>query len=262
MKISKPRQLFLKARKTVKNNAPMILSCIGTAGTVATVVLTAKATFKAADVIKAMEEENDTVELVDKIKQVGPYYIPAATTCLITVMCIFGAEILNKKRQTSIAGVYMLVDRMLKEYKQKISEIGGEELTKKIEKQITEEKLKSKDISIEDGKKLYYEDYYGEYFEATPEDVLNAMYELNRTFQYMCEASLDDFYDMLGIKTDLGLGWSGNYIDYEWDLAYWIDMYTEDVILDDGLECSIIRFPLPPIANYIDYDPYTEKIKM
>ena len=136
-------------------------------------------------------------------------------------------EILNKKRQTSIAGAYMVVDRMLKEYKQKISEIGGEELTKKIEKQITEEKLKSKDISIEDGKKLYYEDYYGEYFEATPEDVLNAMYELNRTFQYMCEASLDDFYDMLGIKTDLGLGWSGNYIDYEWDLAYWIDMYTE-----------------------------------
>ena len=51
---------------------------------------------------------------------------------LITVMCIFGAEILNKKRQMSIAGAYMAVDRMLKEYKQKVSDIGGEEVTKKI----------------------------------------------------------------------------------------------------------------------------------
>lgn len=97
MKISKTRQLIFKTKKTIKNNAPMILSCIGTAGTVATVVLTAKATFKAADVIKELEEEKETVELSDKIKQVGPYYVPAATTCLITVMCIFGAEILNKK---------------------------------------------------------------------------------------------------------------------------------------------------------------------
>ena len=256
MKISKPRQLFLKARKTVKNNAPMILSCIGTAGTVATVVLTAKATFKAADVIKELEEEKETVELADKIKQVGPYYIPAATTCLITVMCIFGAEILNKKRQMSIAGAYMAVDRMLKEYKQKVSDIGGEELTKKIEKQIVEEKLKNKDISVEGGKKLYYEEYYGEYFEAKPEDVLKAIYELNRTLQYMCEATLDDFYDMLGIKTDIGLGWSADYINYDWECAYWIDMYTEDVVLDDGLECSIIHFPLPPIANYLDYGEY------
>ena len=72
MKISKTRQLIFKTKKTIENNAPMILSCIGTAGTVATVVLTAKATFKAADVIKELEEENETVELADKIKQVGP----------------------------------------------------------------------------------------------------------------------------------------------------------------------------------------------
>ena len=258
MKISKTRQLIFKTKKTIKNNAPMILSCIGTAGTVATVVLTAKATFKAADVIKELEEEKETVELSDKIKQVGPYYVPAATTCLITVMCIFGAEILNKKRQMSIAGAYMAVDRMLKEYKQKVSDIGGEELTKKIEKQIVEEKLKNKDISVEGGKKLYYEEYYGEYFEAKPEDIQNAIYNLNRHFQYNCEASLDDFYNDIGIGITTGLGWSADYISYEWDMAYWIEMYTEDVTLDDGLECCIIRFPLPPIREYLDYDRYLE----
>ena len=253
MRISKSKQLLIKAKKTIKNNAPMILSCIGTAGTVATVVLTAKATLKAADVIKELEKK-ETVEISDKIKQIGPYYIPAATTCLITIVCIFGAEMLNKKRQMSIAGAYMAVDRMLKEYKQQALEIGGDELAKKIEKQIVEEKLKTKDISIDDGKKLYYEDYYGEYFEAKPEDVLKAMYELNRTLQYMIDASLDDFYDVLGIKTNLGLGWSAEYICEEWDMAYWIDMYAEEVVLEDGLECSIIRFPLPPIPDYINYN--------
>lgn len=254
MKISKSKKFMHNVKKTIKNNAPMILSCIGTAGTVATVVLTAKATFKAADVLKKLELQNEEIEFANKVKAVGPYYIPAATTCLVTVMCIFGSEILNKKRQMSIAGAYMTVDRLLKEYKQKATEVGGEELTKKIENEILKNKSELVDKNPYDGKKLYYEEYYGKYFEARPDEIKDAIYNLNRQLAYNFDVGLDEFYQSIGIKTETGLGWTGDYIRYEWDMGFWIEMYTEEAVLEDGLECSVIRFPLRPIANYLEYD--------
>ena len=83
------------------------------------------------------------------------------------------------------------------------------------------------------------------YFRATNETVMRAEYELNKLLSLDCYATLNEWYDLLGIeKVDYGetVGWSGaQMFDMYW--SAWIEFEHEKVIFDDGLECFLIPYP-------------------
>ena len=134
-----------KIGRSLKKASPTILTCIGAAGVVATAVLAVKATPKADSLIKADSRRNHdgdpyAATKLEAVKSCWKCYIPAAATGVATIICIFGANTLNKKQQASLASAYALVNRSYSDYKHTLKELYGEDAHKKIMESIAAEK--------------------------------------------------------------------------------------------------------------------------
>lgn len=243
----------------LKRNSSTILTCLGAAGVVATAITAATATPKAIKILQqAKEEKGEDLTKLESLVAAGPAYIPSVAIGASTIACIFGANVLNKRKQAALTSAYALVDSSYKKYRTKLQELYGEEADIQIREAIVKEDCKDIDVwapgcgSIDrKGEKRVFE-LNGRYFESTMESVINAEYHFNRNFSLRGYASLNEFYEFLGLATtEEGsvLGWScGQLIeDYE---TTWIDFDHHPITLEDGVECFIIETPILPIMEY------------
>ena len=236
----------MNVMKLVQKNSSTILTCIGAAGVIATAVLTGRATIKAVRIV----DESETHSKKEIVKTVWKEYIPAAGIGITTIACIFGANTLNKRQQAALMSAYALLDQTYKEYKSKVKEVLGEEAEQKVEDAIAEEKVS--DICPEEGKLLFYEPNYGQGFERTMLEVQDAEYRLNQKFAVEGEASLNDFFELLGLnKTDTGdlIGWSQ---EMAWDNYnyQWIEFEHALKKTEGGREYYQINMPFPPTFGF------------
>lgn len=248
--------LLNKVHLFLKRNSGTILTGIGSAGVIVTSVMAVKATPKAINIIReAKEEKGEDLTAIETVRAVGPIYIPAIISGVSTISCIFGANILNKRSQVALASAYAFLDNSYKEYKNKVSELYGDDANNNIREEIAKDKYKDYNDSFTDDKQLYFDEYSGRYFQSTPEDIQKAEYELNRTLSIDDEVYLNDWYEYIGLEPlDHGkdFGWS-NGINYEQYWQSWIDFSHTKTVLDDGLECIIISFDQEPVSNFEDY---------
>lgn len=241
-----------KIRLYLQRNSPIIVSCIGAVGVVATTIAAVKATPKALLLIenekesinKQLKEDGwetrvDKLTTAETIKATWKCYIPTAIIGLSTIACIFGANTLNKRQQAAITSAYMLLDNTYKQYKEKVSKLLGDNADTMVKKSIIEDQYS--EIT------LFYEYHYGEFFERRKADVLNAEYQLNLKFASQGYVCLNDFFELIGLPiTQEGevIGWSTqegySAIDFEHQLLE----------LDDGMECTIINLPISPSICY------------
>lgn len=240
----------------LKRHASTILTYAGSAGVIATSVIAVKATPKAMILLKkAKEEKGEDLTKLEKIKVAGPAYIPAVFMGASTIACIFGANALNQHQQAALMSAYALLNNSYKDYKKKLAELYGEDTVEEIQEEIIRDKYKEDPYSVEDGKQLFYDDFSQRYFEATTEDVLRAEHEVNRMLAVHYGVYLNEFYELLGIeRTDYGdyLGWStGELVETCW--YSWIDFHHDKVIMDDGLECTIITMGMEPTFDFENY---------
>lgn len=245
-------KMLSKSQMFLKRNSATILTCVGAAGVVATTVTAVKATPKALVLIEhAKEEKGEDLTKLELVKIAVPVYIPSIVLGVSTLACIFGANILNQKAQASLMSAYALVDSGYKDYKKKVEELYGEEASTQIRAEIAKDKYEEQPIPpVGDGKRLYYDFYSGQYFEATPFAVQKAEYEVNRALMMDDYAHLNDWYRMLDLpKLDHGedFGWT-TYDNFDIYWQTWIDFHHEKVVMDDGLECTIITFVQEPFS--------------
>lgn len=246
-----------KSKLFLDRNAPTILTVVGGIGVIATSVMAVQATPKALKAKeKAEEEKGDKLTKLETIKVAGPAYIPAIITGAATIACVFGANVLNKRQQASLMSAYALLERSYKEHREKVEELYGEGANSQIKESIARDKYEEQDIqSPEDDKRLFYDNFSGRYFESTIDKVQQAEYQINRDLSMRDYATLNEFYEHLGIDPIPGgdeLGWStGMNFDYYWQS--WIDFGHQKVQLDDGLECCIITIFAEPTIGWDDY---------
>lgn len=259
-------RIVLKTGSYLRKNSPTVLTCLGAAGVVATAVVTAKTTPKALKLLEQAEEEKgDELTKVEKVKTAAPAYIPAMVIGGVTIGCIFGADILGKRKYAALMSAYNLLDGTFKDYTDKVIETYGEEAHRDIVKAITVENAEDRyihtsylgtgcDLAVEEHSsepKLFYDVYSNRYFRATIEQVITAEYHLNRNYILRGSAILNELYDFLGLKpTAYGdvVGWAP--LD---DGMYWIDFNHHKAVTDDGVEYYVLEMPFAPTANYDDY---------
>ena len=178
-----------------KRNSSTILTCVGAVGVVATSVMAVKATPKAlAHLEQAEKEKGEELTKLEKVRVVGPAYIPSVAVGVSTIACIFGANMLNKRQQAALMSAYALLDRSYKDYRNKIKEIYGEEADRDVKDEIVKDKYEDEDVSVDDNKILFYDDFSERYFEATMEDVLRAELLINKRLTSFGGAFLNEFY--------------------------------------------------------------------
>lgn len=245
-----------KSVKFVQKNASTILTCAGAAGAIATPIMAVKATPKAMRLIEeAKVEKGEDLTKLETIQVAGPVYIPTVLVGVSTLTCIFGANMLNKRQQASLISAYTLLDNSYREYREKVNELYGEDADREVQNEIVKDKYDEYEIADLNGKQLYYDMFSERYFEATPEQVLSAEYEINKKISTWGGAELNEFYIALDIPpVDYGnfLGWSvGTLMDMSWES--WLDFDKEKVVMDDGLECTVIRMNVEPMFDYEYY---------
>ena len=240
--------------KLLKKNAPTILSCLAGVGVIFTAVTAVQATPKAIRRVESVSKEKKRPLTKKEIfKTTWSCYIPTACTASGTVACIFAASFLNRKEQASMVSSYVLLDQLNKKYISKVKEKFGQEAHEEIMKEVIAEQAEEVHIYTDnvvgdcnsdfegliEEKCLFYDSFSNRYFEATPMQVIQAEYHLNRNFILGGAVSVNDFYDLLGLEpTTMGeeLGWTMSDGAY-----YWIDFNHYKTKFDDNLECYVLE---------------------
>lgn len=239
------------------------MTCVGAAGVVITVILAVKATPKAVELIKENSRKNHDGDPYaytkqEAIKSCWACYIPTAFTGIATIACIFGANIMSKKNQASLASAYALVSESYHQYRNAAKSVYGEDADEKIKVEaakntyvhtqgIFDSNLYSPDLDKESEELLFYDAFTQKYFNATMAAVINAEYNVNRNLMIRGFVPFNEFYEFLGLdKIDGGddIGWDVDILFAEgWT---WLDFDNQNVKIDGGMECCIISSMYEP----------------
>lgn len=266
MKVTpKLNTLFHKSKLYLKQSSPAILTCLGAVGVITTAVLAVKSTPRASELIKADSRVNHDGDphaytKLEAIQSCWKCYIPATLIGLSTIACIFGANVLNKRNQASLASAYAMLNESYQRYRKAANTVYGEDADSKIKAQMAKDTYVSADgysvyyadLDPESEKILCYDLYSQRYFTATMAAVLNAQYHVNRNLCLRGNTTINEFYEFLGIEPiNHGdeIGWSMD--EFMEGGIMWLDFENSQSVLDDGMECCVISALWDP--NKFDY---------
>lgn len=244
----------------------LILTIGASAGVVATSVLTGKAVLKADKILNEIEEKD--LKTIETQKKIIPVYIPPVLSCTVTIACIVGCHLMNKKIQAGLIAAYGILDTTFKAYKSKLTvdeemniqrEIDNDRINAEIEKLIS----KRPDEEYE----LWCDDYRSHPYWARKSDILLGKDDLNRNLRsanfskHYGKASLEEFYAHVKGESepqDYILGWDIDYLLEEWDDdevdVTWYDsgLYT-DPLSGKQIPCNHVVWSIDPISNFWNY---------
>lgn len=259
MNKEKVTKIFKDFSHGLSKHSPEILTGIGIAGMVTTVVLAVKATPKALECIeeKKAEEHKDELTALETVKATWKVYIPAAVTGTAAIGCLIGANSVHAKRNAALATAYQLSSTALSDYKEKLIETVGEKKEKAVRDKIAQDKVDKNPVESSNviitgsGKSLCYDPQFGQYFESTIDDIKRAVTELNYRMVDQGEeyVSLNDFYDELGVeRIDVGeqLGWN---IGRDGKIV----VHTSATIAKNDTPCIVINYEVAPKYEYFKY---------
>lgn len=247
-------------KNAVAKHSPEILTGIGIAGMVSTVVLAVRATPKAEKLILDREielsnEAKQDIELnkKDRFKIAWKCYIPTAITGAASIACIVSASSVNFKRNTALAAAYNISATALAEYKDKVVETIGEKKEHLIKDKIAEDRIEKNPVSKNEviitgrGTTICYDSISGRYFKSDMDRLKKAENELNRQMLSDMYISLNEFYDEIGLD-HISIG-----DDLGWNIERgMIDLSFSSLVADDGTPCLVVDYQVSPKFGYSD----------
>lgn len=269
-----------QVRKTVSKKTPGLLTGLGITGGIVTVVFAVRATPKAlilieeakcekvnphidfgemtrAERLDVIEGAGDKANLTvsETIKAAWKPYIPAAVMGAVSIACLIGATSVNARRNAALTTAYKLSEAALAEFKDKATEVVGEEKINEVKDKIAKDKIDKtpvtkNEVIITDkgGQTLCFESVSGRYFTSDVQSIEKAVNELNRRMLMDMYISLSEFYDALGLdhtKISDELGWN---ID-----EGLIEITFSSQISDDGRPCLVVDYETAPRYDFYKF---------
>jgi hypothetical protein len=246
------------AQRFMKDNATTILTGTGVVGTVATAVLTAKASFAACEKL-ILEETNYAVEhdghggfnTKDKIKVVWPLYIPPVAVGSATVASIVLANRMSAQRAAALAAAYGLAESRLQEYRGKVLEKVTGPKGIAIDDEVAQDRVnrnppEGQVIILAGGEVLCYDMYTDRYFRSTVEAIRKAENDINGELFHHQYASLSSFYEKVGLPPTSFSDEVG------WNQATTgpVELRFSTVKSPDEKPCIAFDFIVPPRPDY------------
>lgn len=251
-----PKQSLASIAKSVrtamKKHSPEILTGIGIAGMVTTVVMAVRATPKALVLMEEKKEEYGADKLTAKemVEAAWRCYIPTAVVGTASIACLIGASSTNFHRNAALATAYTLSESTLKEYQKKVVETVGEKKEQTIRESVSKDKMNANPVreiilTEKGGNTICYDVLSGRYFKSDRDKIMQAMNKLNRQMRDENYVTLNEFYYELGLDgTKMGdmLGWNI-------DKGY-IDLNFSSHLDANGTPCLVIDYQVAPVYDY------------
>lgn len=260
-----------RVRTLVTRHSPEILTGVGIAGMVSTVIMSVRETPKALMLIeeekrhqnqKLLEEakQNDD-ELCERIDKLRPKeviiatwrcYIPAVITGGISIACLIGANSVNAKRNTALATAYSLSESAFRDYQSKVVETIGEKKEQEVIDAIAKDKIEANPIDQQsvmivegNGSTLCYDSMFGGYFRSDMDSIKKAENQLNKQMRDELYISLNDLYYEIGRKA-IGIG-----NEFGWNMNDgYIDLQFSSLLTEHGTPCLVMSYRTAPRCNY------------
>jgi hypothetical protein len=212
------------AKTVITANSPVLLVGTAIAGVVTTGVLAARAGYKARGIVDTAEAEKGS-DLTPKEKISATwlcYAIPAATG-VSTIGAIAGVHTIHTKRHAALAGLYAVTSTKLDDYREKAEEMLGAKKSQELNDAVGQAAVDRHPLDddkqiviLEGGTELMFDDWSGRYFMGSVPIVEAAVAEVNLKLVAEGDASLNDFYEQVGLSPlpmGIDFGWSGKKID-------------------------------------------------
>lgn len=247
-----------KIGKVATENSPVILTGIGVAGVVSVAVLTGKATFKAAELIRVEEEVNQEEEgenyrpltAKERVRIVWPLYIPPAGAVAVTVTVVVLANRIGTRRAAAMAAAYSISEKAFEEYRDKIIEKVGPNKEREARDEIAQDRVRNNPpsdvmvVDTGDGNYLTYDSFSDRYFRCNKQKIERAEIDIKNTILNHDSACLNEFYSLIGLPgTKYGdqVGWSN---------LEMIDVTFTSVLSKNDIPCLVFDFRQDPVPNY------------
>lgn len=232
----KINEVLAKVGKSINKNSPQILLGTGIAGFIGSIILTAKAAPEAKRRVEVLHDELGKSDkelskheiIFEEFKVAAPCYIPTIVTAAASTGCILGSYKISSTRTAALAAAYELAQTGIKEYKEKVKEVVGEQKEAKIRHEIAQDKVnksenvppmqqnRGNEVMMTDGMTLFYDCYGGRYFRSSVNEVRKAekyiadrliseMYVEMNEFYYQLGLPNTKFGDMMGFNVDDGI---------------------------------------------------------
>lgn len=212
--------------RVISNNSPTILTYLGVAGLISTVILAVKATPKAIEILEMEKiyraeevqdpDYNEPIDTIDTIELTWKCYIPTAIMGLVTVGCIVGSNQINLRRNAALASLYSITESALREYQKKVVEQIGEKKEEAIRGEIAQDKLNNNPVDEKtvvftgNGNYLCYDSFSGRYFRSDIETLRRECNQFNQKLLREGWLNINEFYYQIGLESiELGdeMGW-------------------------------------------------------
>lgn len=240
-------------KSAMVKNTPGILVGVGIVGMASTTILAVKATPKAIKLIEAKKRELEVKSLtpVEAVKTTWKCYIPAAVTGAMSTACLIGASSVSARRNAALATAYNVTRVALNDYKDAVVETIGEKKEQVVRDAVAKKKIERDPVTntevivTERGTTLCYDAVFGRYFRSDIDTIKRAVNELNRSIVSSMYASLNEFYDEIGLPPiEIGdkLGWNMDDGQIEVDFS--------SQLAADGTPCLVISFNVAPDYGY------------
>ena len=242
---------FTAGKRFAVKNSPTILTVLSGMGTVSAVIFAVKDTPEAERRIEARKQELDVARLpaMEAIKVCWPVYIPTAGMTLVSLLCGFGANSINLRRNAALAGLYATTERTLHEYQNRVIDVIGEEAEKDIRQQAettAKERTESPASPILSGDELCQDTLSGQYFRADKNIISrwesDVLAEMVRGAMYMSAWEVYDMMPQLKKPTIVE--------DKGWTIDDNFKIMVDRVDGEDGKVLNLVTFNPPPHKNY------------
>lgn len=234
----------------IRSNSSVISSVAAGIGTVSTAYLAAKASFKAAEVIRVMEEEHGTpidrkLRVKTRTRLVWKLYIPTAVSTTSTILFIVGANRFANQKTVAAHAALAVTERAYAQYRDKVVEEFSKRKDQSIRDKVVDDHVKATAPSPEvmisgPGNVLCCEMYTGRYFTSDMEKLRKAQNDLNEQLLHEDRAPLSAFYELIGLK-GTSVSW-----DLGWHTPKLMDLIFSATMTEDGRPCIAFDY------NYVD----------
>lgn len=242
-------------------NVTLVLTGLSIVGTVITAIAASRATLAAKKDVSFEQSrrfdrgKDPKLNPVEYAKVTWKYYIPTMAIGTATIGCTIASHRLSYKHILALSSASVLSGRLLDEYKDKAINIVGKDKYEKIKKAIWQESKASPKYADEgnDPQVYFYEEFNDRYFKSSLVAVQAAEMALNRAYVEHNDATLGQFYDILGIADPTGIadrvGWAHEIQGKTWiDITHtkmdeFLDPRTDEAMNED---CYILEYVIAP----------------
>lgn len=251
-----------RAQKAAADNAPTILTALGVTGLVTTAVLTGKASFKAAEVIRNEQAkidldlvthniENKTALRVDwwyGSKITWKLFVPAVGTAAVTIACIVCANHISTRRTAALASAYSIGQEAFREYRTKVIDTIGDKKEQEVQDKIAQDRVNESPPStvyvLNEDENIFLDMYSGRYFKSNMQAVKKAQNDTNYEILSNDYASLSDFWDRLDLPK------TSESDDIGWNTDMQLDLVIGTSMTPDEKPCFTINFLMIPVRGF------------